>query len=307
MNTELLHKYFRGEASAQEEARIVDWVDASDENRKSFQKERMLFDVSLFSEVKKSTNGAKWMPILRWSVRVAAVLLLFFSGSIAFKEYRYDTSAKLQTITVPAGQRAQITLADGTTVWLNSESKLTYAANFGRDERNVELDGEAFFEVSKNKSIPFFVNTESNRVRVVGTSFNVCAYYGSDEFETSLVEGIVDIYDKTTEHRLTRLAKDEMFSGRNGRYTKSVMMSQDFLRWREGLYCFDDVPLKAVFGKLEKYYNKKILVKNPTVLDYHCTGKFNEQDGIEHILRVIQKDRPFTYRIDEEKREITIE
>lgn len=70
-------------------------------------------------------------------------------------DYIYNKGAQPQTITVPAGQRAQITLADGTRVWLNAKSTLTYASNFGRSERNVELDGEAYFEVAKNKKLPF--------------------------------------------------------------------------------------------------------------------------------------------------------
>ena len=115
---------------------------------------------------------------------------------------------------VPAGQRAQITLADGTKVWLNAQSTLTYSHDFGRNERNVELDGGAYFEVAKNREIPFYVNTETNQVRIVETHFNVCAYRGSNEFTTTLLEGIVDIYAKGSEHSLTRLGGTRfLFSG----------------------------------------------------------------------------------------------
>ena len=128
-----------------------------------------------------------------------------------FKEYHYGNTAHLQTVTVPAGQRAQITLADGTKVWLNAQPTLTYSHDFGRNERNVELDGGAYFEVAKNKEIPFYVNTETNQVRVVETHFNVCAYRGSNEFTTTLLEGIVDIYAKGSEHSLTRLGGERWF------------------------------------------------------------------------------------------------
>ena len=197
MNQDLLYKYFKGNANIEEEKQILDWVDASDENRKAFQKERMLYDIALFSEEKQSERlkrKTRILPILQWTARIAAVMIILFGSGLLFKDYRYNKSAQLQTVAVPAGQRAQITLADGTKVWLNSQSTLTYASNFGRQERNVLLDGEAYFEVSKNEKIPFFVNTETNKVRVVGTSFNVCAYNGSNEFETTLVTGIVDIY-----------------------------------------------------------------------------------------------------------------
>ena len=310
MNQDLLYKYFKGNANIEEEKQILDWVDASDENRKAFQKERMLYDIALFSEEKQSERlkrKTRILPILQWTARIAAVMIILFGSGLLFKDYRYNKSAQLQTVAVPAGQRAQITLADGTKVWLNSQSTLTYASNFGRQERNVLLDGEAYFEVSKNEKIPFFVNTETNKVRVVGTSFNVCAYNGSNEFETTLVTGIVDIYTLKGEKPITRLEKGEFFGLYNGKAQKKILPSYDYLKWKEGLYCFDDSPLSCMFSKLEKYYNVKITVNNPKLLDYHCTGKFKEQDGIEHILRVIQKDHKFTYNNNEERDSIAIE
>jgi len=221
--------------------------------------------------------------------------------------YIYNKDAQPQTITVPAGQRAQITLADGTRVWLNAQSTLTYASDFGRNDRNVELDGEAYFEVAKNKKLPFYVHTEMHKVRVVGTSFNVCAYKGSKEFETTLVEGIVDIYPSCNNQVITRLQKDEFFANYDGRCKKTILPSYEYLRWKEGLYCFDDVPFSGILDKLEKYYNVKITVTSPRLLTHEgLTGKFREQDGIEHILRAISKEHPFKFRINENKDSIII-
>jgi ferric-dicitrate binding protein FerR (iron transport regulator) len=184
---------------------------------------------------------------------------------------------------------------------------LTYASNFGRGERNVELDGEAYFEVAKNKDIPFYVHTEMNKVKVVGTSFNVCAYAGSKEFETTLVEGIVDIYPANSNKVITRLQKEEFFGNYDGKCKKVILPSYEYLRWKEGLYCFDDVPFSCILTKLEMYYNVKITVSDPKLLNYDsCTGKFREQDGIEHILRTISKDHPFEFSINEEKDSIFI-
>ena len=282
MEQELLYKYFKGTTSEEEERLILDWVDASPENRKAFQKERMLYDIALFTDEKqmnRKDRKARIIPMLRWSARIAAVVIVAISFGFLFKNYQYEKSACQQTITVPAGQRAQITLADGTKVWLNSKSTLTYASNFGRKERNVELDGEAYFEVAKNKKIPFFVNTE----------------------------GIVDIYPIGSDQVITRLTKDEFFGSYNGKYKKTTLPSYEYLRWKEGLYCFDDAPFNSLLNKLEKYYNVNISVRNLNILNYRCTGKFKEQDGIEHILKVIQKDHKFTYSINEEKDSIIIE
>lgn len=309
MNQLVLHKYFKGIASQKEEELILEWVDASEENKEMFRKERMLYDISLFSNNAQQTKKAKKSRIIhmaKWSFRIAASILIILSCALLFREYRYGQPSQLQTVAVPAGQRAEITLADGTKVWLNARSTLTYAANFGKNSRNVELDGEAYFEVAKNARIPFYVNTEHNKIKVVGTSFNVSAYKGSNEFETTLVEGIVDVYPRDDDKVIARLTKDQFLAASGSNYEKKYLHSYDFLRWKEGLYCFDDTPFKSLLDKLEKYYNVKIRVERPDILDYQCTGKFKENDGVEHILKVIQKDHTFAYTINENKDSIVI-
>ena len=103
------------------------------------------------------------------------------------------------------------------------------------------------------------------------------------------------------------MQKDEFFANYDGKYKKTILPSYEYLRWKEGLYCFDDVPFSGILDKLEKYYNVKITVADPELLNYDsCTGKFREQDGIEHILRTISKDHPFEFSINEEKDSITI-
>ncbi len=92
-----------------------------------------------------------------------------------------------------------------------------------------------------------------------------------------------------------------------GNAKKVILPSYEYLRWKEGLYCFDDVPFSCILTKLEMYYNVKITVSDPKLLNYDsCTGKFREQDGIEHILRTISKDHPFEFSINEEKDSIFI-
>lgn len=310
MDQKLLYKYFKGIATIDEEKQLLNWVDESPANRKAFQKERMLYDIALFTDekkLKKEEKKARILPMLKWSARVAAVVVVALSCGFLFRDYQYNKAAQMQTVAVPAGQRAQITLADGTRIWLNAKSTLTYATNFGRTARNVTLEGEAYFEVAKNKDIPFYVNTEKNKVRVVGTSFNVCAYKDSKEFETTLVEGIVDIYAAGNEKPIVRLQKNEFFADYDGKLKKTVLPSYDYLRWKEGFYCFDDSELSHILNRLELYYNVKITVKNKKLLSHRYTAKFKEQDGIEHILKVIQKDQNFKYYINEEKDQITIE
>lgn len=148
---------------------------------------------------------------------------------------------------------------------------------------------------------------EINWVKVVGIYFNVCVYKGSNEFEMILIEGIVDIYLIGSDQVIIWLIKDEFFGLYNGKYKKIILFLYEYLRWKEGLYCFDDVFFNSLFNKLEKYYNVNISVRNLNIFNYCCIGKFKEQDGIEYILKVIQKDYKFIYSINEEKDSIIIE
>ena len=99
---------------------------------------------------------------------------------------------------------------------------------------------------------------------------------------------------------------NEVFIFWDGKFRKERFTDFDYLRWKDGLYCFDDTPFNLLLGKLEKYYKVKIVVENPKVLNYRCTGKFKDQDGVEHVLKVIQKDHSFIYSISAEKDSIFI-
>ena len=325
LNEEILAKFLMGECTEDELREVNAWLEGSGENaRELFRLEEIyhlgrLGDTSNTQDIEKAekrlfkrleqekTKQYKVRRMVGW-IRYAAVFVGFFLlGTFGYLFYQTYSQPETLLAVTTHDKIKELKLPDGTKVWLNSESTLSYRSDFGRRDRDVELDGEAYFEVAKNKEIPFYVNTETNQVRVVGTHFNVCAYKGSNEFETTLVEGIVDIYAYDNERPLTRLTKNEFFGSYQGKYKKAVLPSYDYLRWREGLYCFDDSPFSCILTKLEKYYNVKITVENPKVLNYRCTGKFKEQDGVEHILKVIQKDHPFTYSISEEGDSIRIE
>ena len=171
MKTELLHKYFRGETTEKEENQIVEWVESSVENKEHFLKERMLFDVTLFSDGSNIQRKPKGHLYLYPLIAIAAMLAIVFVMDLP---HMHKPKQQLsQTIRIPAGQRAQMDLPDGSIVWLNSQTTLTYDENFGKKDRKVTLDGEAYFEVAHNKEIPFYVQTENIKVQVTGTKFDV--------------------------------------------------------------------------------------------------------------------------------------
>lgn len=232
---------------------------------------------------------ATWMVALR---KMAPVVE---APPLAYEEF-----------STPPGQRARLKLHDGTAVWLNAGSTLRYPNLFGKNERRVELDGEAFFEVARKEEAPFVIKTEKANIKVLGTKFNVFAYKGHDEFNTSLVDGSLRVYRGESETDALTLEPNECALLSDGQLVKSRFDNTDFLRWREGIYVFDDVPLSAILKKLELYYDITIRQENRRLERYRFSGKFRQRDGVESVLRILQKVRYFSFVKDEEQNIITI-
>lgn len=193
MDTKLLNKYIAGDVLPEEKKEVARWLKESEEHREQLMQLRHIYDATVWNANLKEEKPEKKKTVthyLRTSIKIAAVVaMLAFILHKEYQEYRLEHSTEMQVMTVPAGQRASLVLADGTTVWLNSNSILRYpAAGFHSKERKVLLEGEGYFEVAHDEKHPFIVETEKYNVRVLGTTFNVSAYPDSDLFETSLIE-----------------------------------------------------------------------------------------------------------------------
>ena len=210
---------------------------------------------------------------------------------------------KRQTLYVPAGQRACISLQDGTVVWLNAQSTLTYPSHFYGKERTVSIIGEAFFEVAKDKNRPFIVAAQDAKIQVLGTKFNVYSYPDSKQIRTSLIEGAVQVFYKSKQ---VILRPNEESIAQDGKLTVSNIKNPDMLLWRNGIYSFNNERLADIVNKLELYYDVTINIANPKLKDINYTCKFRQRDGIEKILHTIQKIHHFKIEIDKENNVITL-
>lgn len=311
MEKELLHKYFRGDTSPQEEKQVMDWAEASAGNYRQYLEERKIWNALLIhyttSAEKVEAFSAQNKSFILWKIgSIAASIALLISLSWIIFTANKEEPQSLQAVMVPAGQRVQLVLGDGTKVWLNSKSTFTYPTSFGKNIREVELDGEGYFEVTKNEKAPFIVKTRKYDIKVLGTTFNVSAYQNKlSAFETSLLEGAVDVStgDQTEWISLT---PNEKVTEIDGILQKDTINNPEHLRWREGLICLDDEPFENLMRKFAVYYGIDIVINNPNVLKYKCTGKFRQTDGIEYALRVLQKDVKFKYLRNDELNSITI-
>lgn len=296
MNKDLLYKFFEGKTSLVEEKYIRDWMEKSDDNFDAFMQNRKEYDIQILSG-SSSVNSKLKKNTTTWVSGVAAIIIALIIGGIYLFNSNNHTE-QYNTILVPAGQRINLILSDNSNLWLNANTKFRYPTEFSKKNRTVYLDGEAYFDVSKNENKPFIVKTEQGDIRVTGTSFNVEAYSKFKSFRTSLFEGGVDIYNKET--KLVSLKPNEIGSLENNQLIIKSITNTDSYLWKEGLIAFNNKKLEDILIDLEKYFDIEIII-NSTKLPIHTyTGKFRQSDGIDYALRVLQKSIHFTYSRNEE-------
>lgn len=310
MNQEILHRYIAGEATQEEKEDVARWLDADQKNMKEFLAQRKLYDISIWQEENSPTikNTKRWTlrNIIIGFSKVAAIFILAISILYPFMLNKNITSpANMQTIFVPPGQRAELTLTDGTKVWLNAKTTFTFPDKFTANSREVILDGEGYFNVTKDADKPFTVKTEKYDIKVLGTEFNVTAYTGSPIFETSLLKGAVEVSSSTTKTRI-KLEPYARTYMENGTLKKGKIEHDSYFLWKEGLLCFYDEPVGKMIEKLELYYDVRIDVQNKELLKNRYSGKFRSKDGVEHVLKVLQLSNKFTYTKDNDLNLIVI-
>lgn len=244
--------------------------------------------------------------------RYAAILVIAFVSAWMLASYYFagnlsrqqELIAFQQELVVPPGQRAELTLPDGTKVWLNAGSKLSYPSFFEK-ERKVFLSGEGFFDVAKNEKVPFIVSTGTIDVKALGTQFNVFCYLGSDYTGVYLQQGSVKAYFPSLESEGVVLSP-EQYLVQKGKRLELSTKDPDELLWRQGIYTFKRQKLGSIIKKLELYYDVKIIVKDPEILNYEYVGKFRQRDGVQEILRLIQRIHKFNIKKDDELNQIVL-
>lgn len=191
------------------------------------------------------------------------------------------------TISIPRGAEYKLLLADGTTVWLNSESEITYPVSFNGGSREVRLKGEAYFDVSKNKKRPFIVHTANFDVRVTGTEFNVRVYPGETESAT-LAEGGIQM-----------VQGDEVFSVLPGQQASLVDGEMEIkevdlataIAWRHHAFSFTGQPLEEIMHELARWYDVEVFYMTPHVKELHFTAWFRRNSTLKEVIEVFEKTK----------------
>jgi ferric-dicitrate binding protein FerR (iron transport regulator) len=234
-----------------------------------------------------------------------ALLAVLTRIAVPFGAVPEVPAAVPQELYVPAGQRARVTLPDGSTVWLNAGSTLRYPSVFGQ-ERKVHLSGEGFFDVARNPDSPFIVSTDSADIRALGTRFNVYSYARAGYMTATVVEGAVKVRVSGREAEEMQLDPGQQFFYGEGKLRRETSIDRDKLLWTDGIYAFRRETLGMIIKKLELYYDVEIIVLDPKILACEYTGKFRQRDGVLEILRIIQKIHQFKINRNESLNRVTL-
>ena len=197
------------------------------------------------------------------------------------------TETIYNTVTVPRGGEYKLVLADGTFVWLNSDSHIRYPVTFSGNTRQVELEGEAYFEVAKDVEKPFIVRMNEYNVRVTGTQFNV-RNYSNESLATTLVEGGVQIERKG---KVDRLRPGQQAVLENNEIRIRVVNVEEQVAWRHGAFGFTQCRLENIMEELARWYDVDVFYMNQQVKDYHFSAWFKRSSSINEVINILEKTK----------------
>jgi ferric-dicitrate binding protein FerR (iron transport regulator) len=236
---------------------------------------------------------------MKWTLRIASIIILPLFIFIGIQTYK-DTYIKKEAwveIKAPAWTRAQFSLPDGTTGWLNSNSSVKYNGNFNAD-RQVILTGEAFFDVFKDKKRPFIVNTNEVHVSVLGTRFNIASYEDEKNVEVVLEEGEIIFHVKGKNKSYTLNPNDLVrYDKILGDLSIEVVQPHKYLSWTEGKLVFRNDPLDVIAKRLERWYNIDVEVDVSLTEDLRLRATFIDED-LEEVLSLLKRSLPIDYKIE---------
>lgn len=209
------------------------------------------------------------------------------------EEISKEESAKYNQLVIPKGKMSRLTLADGTRVWVNANTRIVYPVEFTGKNREIYVDGEVYLDVAHNDKLPFVVKTRDMEVVVLGTTFNVSSYEGKDMHQVVLVEGSVRIQDPKGRSK-TILEPDQMFEMENGEARVKEVDVRKYISWKDGLYFFDREKLVNVAQRLSDYYGARIICSERAGA-FLCSGKLDLKDNLSAVLGGLMKTMPITY------------
>ena len=227
-------------------------------------------------------------------------LLYSFSSSANSVTPESEDKILYNKIETPVGGKYQVNLPDGSKVWLNSSSSLRFSALFNGDTREVELSGEAYFDVSKNKNKPFKVITQDQIVEVLGTQFNINSYSDEGPIKTTLIEGSVKIIYKD---KVVLLSPGQQFQPKESAAKVVEADTEEVVAWKDGYFVFKNEDIRSIMRKLSRWYNVDVSYSG-NIPDVGFGGNISRSKDISEVLDVLQLTNAVHFKV--EGRRITV-
>ncbi len=335
---DLIGLVLSGEATEQDKEALKNWISQSEENREQFYILRALWkntttevnrtnSEELFNKTLKKIESSQPDEYLPESypeinenknkryigLKVAAsITVLLVAVALFFYQKRQIDAEPGKTFMVeesnPAGRKSRIFLPDGSVVWLNSESTISYPESFSEKDREVHLTGEAYFEVTKDSLRPFNILSGNIKTTVLGTSFNIKAHQNAENVLVAVKSGRVAVNLQGEPSKNVILGPNEMaiYAKDSDNLSKTAFddpMSQ--FAWAEGILYFQNTTLREVFSSLEVWYNVSITVEQPGIdLNHIYTGSFKKNETLRNVLEAIKFIEKFDFKL--KGKEVTI-
>jgi transmembrane sensor len=307
----LVIKYISGEATDEEKQQLLFWIDANKENEDNFFSFKELYELGRWNNLQKEAQTNKeWEKLYATIqnqkvhsknrivfnvIKYAAVLLIgiistywLLNQNNRNKIQQFDLH-QITKIETGKGERTKITLPDGTKVWINACSSLSYNKNYGGQFRIAHLKGEAYFEVAKNATKPFIVNAMGYNIKAHGTSFDVSAYKEDNNVSAILVEGSISFRnDKSNNQQYIKPGQKIMYSKLRNKIEVSNVDTVTYTTWRIGEYRFDNLTFGEIAKRLERIYNVNFVFLSGNTKKIPFTGTFFSYEPLDQVLNVIK-------------------
>lgn len=298
MEDEKVHKVMGPHITNKEENELWFSSIAADESH-SFDADRAFDKFRQRTLMKRSSHfrlSAIWY-------RVAVVALVLAACGISYWQGGSRIQNKFTDIVVeaPLGSKSKLLLPDGSLVWLNAGSRITYSQGFGVNDRHLHLNGEAYFEVTKNESLPFDVQTRELGVMVLGTKFNFRNYEDDEEVTVNLLEGKVRLANNLKKQDVSYLSPSEKvtLNKRTGKMTIARAKSASAKEWTNNGLFFDEMPLVDIVKELNRSYNVKIRIVDDQLSHCRFYASFDRRkQDIQDVLDILTATNLLRYKME---------
>ncbi len=286
------HEDFEGLLRRSEELRkyMADFKriwDGKAKDISNYNAQRALFDFKARIHAEEASRIRKRFLITRFS-RIAAAVLLLFAVSFAMFYWGWQSSENTPIHTFTSFEKSDtpLLLPDGSKVWLNASSTICYKGQLDKKQRNIYLDGEAYFEVKSDEKHPFVVHAHGVKIKAVGTSFNVAAYGNDDYIKTSLIHGVLD-FNAQSKHYRMKAGDIVLLNKKTRQYSyRQILQDEDVLAWQKGKMVFRNDKLGEIKGQLERAYDVKIELETP-IEQIRFSGIFDDE-SLEEVLAILR-------------------